>query len=158
MNEISLKKITVAQQAGFKKELSAYLDELGVGGEPYLYFENYWAEENRIPLYFFWKNEKVGFALINDYCILQKGNPKLSIAEFSIFPKYRRQGLGQKMAIKIFETYHGFWEIRTLPENVRALLFWENTISKFVPSFYKNLSAEQAGNTSTNWDGTIFCF
>ena len=90
------------------------------------YIERYLQEEKRHPYLLKCNNELAGF-------VLQRLNEENmnEIAEFFVLNKYRRLRAGTFMANKMFETYKGKWEIRTLRKNERAQKFWRKTIREF---------------------------
>ncbi len=59
------------------------------------------------------------------------------VAEFLIMPRYRRNHIGQKVAIDIFNMYKGNWEVEPIANSKIAYCFWKNTIAKFTNSDYK---------------------
>lgn len=144
-------KIAIEEKADLKSYITSYLQELGVAETEYKYLDSYWMDKNRIPLYFYFQGRKIGFALINEYCLVQDKLPSYSIAEFYIFKNERRNHFGKMIAHSIFDFFSGNWEIRTLKNNESAALFWENVISEYSSSYQK------IGNHSS-WDGLIFIF
>jgi predicted acetyltransferase len=50
------------------------------------------------------------------------------IAEFYILPEKRRQGIGKRAVIEIFDLYPGNWELQVHARNKAAILFWEKVI------------------------------
>lgn len=103
----------------------------------YPWFDNYFTDRDRAA--YFVKDEiteeLLGFVMINKH--LQKFKNGHSIAEFMILPKYRRQKIGQKVAIEIFKIYKGNWEIHPSNNNSRAFSFWNNTIKEYTNNNYK---------------------
>ncbi|MFK8005055.1 MAG: hypothetical protein AB8H03_01735 [Saprospiraceae bacterium] len=151
MSNLYFQKIPLEEKENFKTHLFTYLQELGITENKYPYLDSYWVEKNRIPLYFYFEKRKIGFALVNDYCLEQREEPSYSIAEFYIFEKERRNQFGKKLAFQIFDFFKGNWEIRIMKGNKRSTLFWENVISEYIPHFLKY-------STHPKWEGIIFCF
>ena len=151
METLHFQKIPFEEKAIFKIHLLTYLLELGITDTDYPYLDFYWLEKNRTPLYFYFGKRKIGFALINDYCIEQKTEPAYSIAEFYIFEKERRNHFGKKIAIQVFDFFKGNWEVITMEGNKKSELFWENVISEYASNFSRN-------SNHPDWKGVIFCF
>ncbi len=151
MGNLHFQKISLEEKENFKIHLFTYLQEFGISDTKYPYLNSYWLEKNRTPLYFYFGKRKIGFALINDYCLEQKEEPAISIAEFYIFEKERRNQFGKKIAIKIFDFFQGNWEVRTMEGNKKSMLFWKNVIADYAPNFSKN-------SNHPDWQGQIFCF
>lgn len=103
----------------------------------YPWFDNYFTDRDRTAYFIKDKKTKelLGFAMINEH--LQKFKRGHSIAEFMILPKYRRQKIGQKVAIEIFEIYKGNWEIHPSNNNSKAFSFWNSTIKEYTNNNYK---------------------
>lgn len=144
-------KISIEEKPDLKSHITTYLKELGVTDTEYKYLDSYWMDKNRIPLYFYFQGRKIGFALINEYCLVQNVLPSYSVAEFYIFEHERRKNFGKLIAHSIFDFFSGNWEIRTLKDNDRAEHFWENVISEYTSSYQKF-------DNHSNWEGLIFIF
>ena len=103
----------------------------------YKYFNLYFSDKDR-DAYFIRENvsnKLLGFVMVNTF--LQKFKEGHSVAEFMVIPKYRRQGIGEKAAIKIFEYYPGNWEVKPSLNSKKAYLFWKNTIDKYTNGKYE---------------------
>jgi predicted acetyltransferase len=92
----------------------------------YKYFDDYWSDVRRHPLFIIKSNEVVGFTLIrkldNIYISIHE------VAEFCILPKHRRNGYGNKAVEELLLNYPGYWRIQVYDRNKIAFLFWENII------------------------------
>jgi predicted acetyltransferase len=92
----------------------------------------YWIESNFFP-YLIYVNKKIA-----GFILMQKGSPISDdiniwdISEFFIMRKYKRHGVGNIAAIKIWERFKGFWQVRVLTSNPIACSFWLQTIKKFI--------------------------
>lgn len=151
MPNLQFQKIPFEEKENFKTHLFQYLNELGINDSEYTYLDTYWSDKNRSPLYFYFEKRKIGFALINDYCLNQTDEPARSIAEFFIFENERRNHFGKKIAFQIFDHFGGNWEIRTMKNNKKSELFWKNTISEYTPFYSKK-------SNHPEWKGLIFTF
>jgi predicted acetyltransferase len=54
------------------------------------------------------------------------------LAEFFVVRRFRRRGIGTRIATAVLKQFLGPWEVRVLPCNESGLRFWENTIKVFV--------------------------
>ena len=61
----------------------------------YRYFDEYWAEPDRVPFLVYCDAALAGFVLVNTYTVALAPGAGRSIAEFFIMRKYRRRGVGQ---------------------------------------------------------------
>lgn len=151
MSNLHFQEIPLKEKENFKIHLFIYLKELGITDNEYTYLDSYWTDKNRTPLYFYFGKRKIGFALINDYCLIQETEPARSIAEFYIFENERRNHFGKKIAFQIFDHFGKNWEVRTIRGNEKSELFWENTISEYTSVFSKK-------SNHPKWEGLIFTF
>ena len=94
----------------------------------YPHLEEYWEEENnRFPYVIKKENKYVGFVLVK--YIKSKERSYFSIAEFFIMKKYRRAGMGKKIAVQVFNLHKGKWEVYQKDSNKPAQVFWTKVIS-----------------------------
>ncbi len=115
-------------------EMSAYYDmEMDFSGNyEYRYFDTYFEENGRAAYFVFDDNTLIGFVMINDYsCINDKID--YSIAEFTIFPKYRRKHCAKETMRQIFQEHQGKWEIKFSNQNLSARAFWLKVTKKYTP-------------------------
>ncbi|MCY9656485.1 GNAT family N-acetyltransferase [Paenibacillus chondroitinus] len=70
-----------------------------------------------------------GFVLVRK--ITEGESPKVSVAEFFILRKYRGQGIGKKVAHKLFEMFKGNWSVSWLEKNLPAKTFWTKVIMEY---------------------------
>jgi len=139
-NDIEIVKATVDQQTIFANllELMAYEHteqwKFDIGDNGFYGYEElplFWTDPNRYP-YLIYVNDK-----ISGLVIVQKGSPISDdkdiwdIAEFFIMKKYKKQGIGTKVAHKIWAQFKGCWQVRVLVENEIASAFWLQAIKKF---------------------------
>lgn len=105
---------------------------------PYPYFENYWKEEGRYPLWSVNENgEKVGFILLRDT------GSHFSIAEFYIFPDQRHKGYGRAQLESVINYCRKKGRYRTLfancfDKNKKGYTFW--TGNGFYPVAFEESS------------------
>ena len=69
-----------------------------------------------------------GFALVRQ---IAQDPPTHDMGEFFVLRKYRRTGLGRRVACDLFDRFPGRWEVRELPANVAAQRFWRRTIEDY---------------------------
>ena len=97
----------------------------------YKYFDKYFTDDNRDA--YFIKNKEtdklLGFVMINTYT--QKSDNGHSIAEFMVIPKYRKNKIGQEIAIKCFNMYKGNWEVSPSFGSEQAYAFWKKVIDVY---------------------------
>ena len=118
------------------EESETDLNEMNSNAEfDYKYFDKYFTDNDRFA--YFIKDEisgkLLGFAMINQHTeVVSNG---WSIAEFLIIPKYRRLGIGKKVAFALFDMFKGNWEVSPSYGSEKALSFWEKTISEYCNNY-----------------------
>lgn len=74
----------------------------------------------------------VGFVLLNPYSSIGK-NPDFTIAEFTIFPAYRRKHIAIEAAKAILDKHPGIWEIKYTDKNEKAKRLWNTVAAPYGP-------------------------
>ena len=116
---------------------SQYLEnELNEKGRfNYTRFDNYFTDDNRESYFIKTQNKYIGFVMINEN--LKFNNSGKSVAEFLIMPKYRRNHIGKKVAIEIFNMYPGYWEVEPIENSESAYKFWKKTIEEYTSNDFE---------------------
>lgn len=110
----------------------ADLDRHGLYG--YTYFDQYWTEEGRHPFLVRIDGKLAGFVLVRTPPNTSGEN---RVTEFFIVRKYRRKGIGRRVAFRIFDMFAGRWEIAQVQSNHIARAFWEQAISQYTKGQYE---------------------
>lgn len=127
-----------------------YDDEMDEKGNyHYGYFDAYFTENARKALLLYSDQALVGFAMINPYSYLS-GNPDHVLAEFTVFPMYRRRQLGRAAAELIFRTYPGSWEVKYNEKNAGAKALWNQVTAPYHPARRRYSAVETVLAFSTN--------
>ncbi len=102
------------------------------GNYPYRFFDEYFSDSRR-KAYFIHNDEAlVGFVLLNPYSSIGK-NPDFTIAEFTIFPAYRRKHIAIEAAKAILDKHPGIWEIKYNDKNEKAKRLWNTVAAPYGP-------------------------
>ena len=56
--------------------------------------------------------------------------------------KYRRMGIGLKVATQLFDEHRGLWEICHWRNNFPASRFWEKVVEKYTNNHYQICGTE----------------
>lgn len=113
-----------------------YPDEMDEKGNlHYGHFEEYFADPERKAFFIYAENRMVGFFMMHPYSVLGHC-PDYTLAEFTIFPSYRRKGYAKKAVKEIFSTYKGVWEIKFNEKNHKAKSLWTFVTAPFAPKVY----------------------
>ena len=110
-----------------------YDDEMDENGNlHYGYFEAYFTDPARKAFFLKEAGVLVGFAMINPYSYLGE-HPDHVLAEFTIFPTYRRRHLATQAARMIFARFPGTWEIKYNEKNAAAKALWTKVTGRYAP-------------------------
>lgn len=90
-----------------------------------LYFKDPSRKAYLVKVY----DEIAGFILLNQ--ATENKENKWNMGEFFILAKFQGQGIAKRVAYKVWEMNPGKWEISVIPQNKRALAFWEKVIREF---------------------------
>ena len=111
------------------------VNALGLYG--YSYFDYYWTEDRRFPYFIKVDGKLAGFVMVCDFCYISKDKDTLFMSEFFVMRKYRKLGIGRKVAKEVFNMHKGKWELTVHPKNPVAIKFWTNVIEECVGNNYK---------------------
>lgn len=115
------------------------VNKLGLYGFKYL--DYYWTENNRWAYFIEVDGNLAGFVMINDYPEVPDRKTDYCLSEFFIMYKYRRKGLGKECAFKVFNLYHGKWQLKYHPHNIASVYFWNNVINQYTGGKYELIEA-----------------
>lgn len=138
---VTLKTVQEKDKTLLRNVLQEYLGELSVfyedlpdenGNCNYKYLDAYFTDPARTAYFIYADSTPVGFALLNPYSCCGK-NPDYTMAEFAIFPAYRRKHLASDAVNEILESHPGNWEIKYNEKNIAAKCFWTTITAPFCP-------------------------
>ena len=109
------------------------MDEQGI--YQYEYFDAYFTDAERKAFFIYEDEIMVGFVMLNPYSAIEH-NPDYTIAEFTIFPSYRRNHCAIKAVNLILSIYHGKWEIKYNEKNDGAKKLWTMVTEPYSPVVY----------------------
>ena len=113
-----------------------YPDEMDENGNlGYGYFDEYFTDPKRKAFFIFSDDKMVGFAMINPYSVINR-NPDYTMAEFTVFPTYRRNHYALDAAKLILSKYPGKWEIKYNEKNIGAKKMWTKVTEIYNPVVY----------------------
>lgn len=148
---INLRKVENEEKGLLFNYLQKYLYEMtyyyeddmdAEGNYPYEYFDNYFVDVDRKALFITFNEEIVGFVMINKHSIMEL-DIDYSIAEFTIFPVFRKNHIASEVMKMLFKTYQGKWEIKYSTKNEVGMKLWRNVTKDYSPEIY-SLCDEEA--------------
>lgn len=98
----------------------------------YRYFDSYFKENGRAAYFIYDGEAFIGFSMINDYSCLGDRIDH-AVAEFTVFPRYRRGHRAEEAARSIFRLHPGRWEIKFSDRNLPAAAFWRKITEQYTP-------------------------
>lgn len=102
------------------------------GNYPYGYFDEYFSDPKRAAYLLYDDNILIGFAMLNPYSCIGR-NPDHAMAEFTIFPSYRRKHLAFDAASALLKKHPGRWEIKYNEKNLAAKRLWNKVAASYSP-------------------------
>ncbi len=102
------------------------------GNYHYGYFDKYFSDLKRTAYFLYDDDALIGFAFLHPYSCLAK-TPDHTMAEFTIFPAYRRRHLAFDVATIILEKHPGQWEIKYNEKNIAAKRLWNKVAAPYSP-------------------------
>ena len=110
-----------------------YDDEMDEAGNyHYGYFDAYFTEAQRKAMFIYDDKHLAGFVMINPYSYLDE-KPDYVLAEFTVFPIYRKKHIAKEAVEMIFDRYKGSWEVKYNEANIPAKKLWNRMCAKYNP-------------------------
>lgn len=107
----------------YQYELSDIWDQdLDVHGEYGYLLDRYWSNKTCCPFVARVNGNYAGFALVNRDSPL--GADARWMDQFFVLKKYRRSGIGKRLAGAVISCNHGLWNVGQMTRNVAAREFW----------------------------------
>ena len=108
-----------------------YDDELDENGNyEYQYFPYYFTEKDRQAYFIYDDLQMIGFALINTYSFTDEVIDHC-LAEFTIFPQYRKQGNAMKAIEVLMKERVGSWQMKYSTHNQAGMHLWKKVKEKY---------------------------
>ncbi len=146
----------------YKYDLSEYSkeDPNSHGTFEYNYLDHYWSyavqTESRVPFLVRVNGQLAGFILKygkNAWSALRRPDVDHVLSEFFIMRKWRRQGIGRRVAFELFRRYPGVWEVSQERANAPAQRFWAAVIGEYTQGHFEHIESYPP-----DWDGPVQVF
>ena len=119
-----------------------YDDPMDLNGNyHYGYFDDYFKDDNRVAYFIYNDETLIGFAMLCPYSYIGK-SPDYVLAEFTIFPTFRRHHYAMDAIKLIFDKHPGSWEIKYNEKNIKAKNLWQKVVKPYNPQIV-HLSEEE---------------
>jgi predicted acetyltransferase len=99
--------------------------------------ERFWTEPGRRCFLIRADAALAGFAFIRDEG-QHSGPGTWEVSEFFVLRKFRRQGVGTRAALMLFDLAPGPWEVSQLASNLPAQLFWRAVIDRYTAGHFSD--------------------
>ena len=115
-------------------EMTNYYDDVmdSSGNLHYGYFDAYFTDPKRKAFFLYEENSLIGFAMIHPYSHMGE-KPDYVLAEFTVFPMYRRRHLATRAAETLFGRFRGNWEVKYNEKNTAARNLWTRVMEEYHP-------------------------
>ena len=105
------------------------------GNYHYGHFDDYFSDPKRMAYFIYNDDVLVGFAMLCPYSNVDQ-NPDYTMAEFTIFPSFRRKHFALDAAKIILNKHPGKWEIKYNEKNGGAKKLWNTIAAPYEPEVY----------------------
>lgn len=121
----------------YSHDMSEYFPvELGPDGRfGYRHLPSYWSEPSRFPFFIVEEGKLAGFALAMRGSPATEEPDDLDVAELFVLRSFRRHGVGERAAARLWDTLPGRWVVRVLPANRGAMAFWERAVRSYTSDY-----------------------
>ena len=102
----------------------------GNGKVVYKWFDYYWEESSRYPMYYMVDGVVAGIAMVR-----QLEPYMYEMAEFYVKPEYRVDGNAKAFAMDVMNMFDGNFDISTRYTNPRAVKFWHKVASMYTATY-----------------------
>ena len=106
------------------------------GNYHYGHFDEYFSDSKRTAYLLYDEDTLIGFAMLNPYSCIGK-SPNYTMAEFTVFPAYRRRHLAFDVVNAILKKHPGQWEIKYNENNLAAKHLWNKVSAAYSPEVFR---------------------
>ena len=105
------------------------------GNYHYGHFDDYFTDPKRVAYFIYNDDVLTGFAMLCPYSNIDQ-DPDYTMAEFTIFPSFRRKHFALDAAALILAKHPGKWEIKYNVKNEGAMKLWNTVAAPYRPEVY----------------------
>ncbi len=110
-----------------------------------------WLSDPRCHVFFLRAGHKLaGFAVVKEGSRLSGDAGVYDMAEFFVLKKYRRQRVGERAAVWLFDRFRGPWEVREKRENEGGTAFWRRAIRRYTRGRFEDFVVDDE-----RWHGPV---
>jgi predicted acetyltransferase len=127
------------------------------GNFSYPYLDRYWIDKERYPFLVRVNGKLAGFALVSGGSYFPQPDDRVEksmiIAEFFVMSKFRRQGIGTRVAVDLFNRFPGRWEVSQESNNQNGHYFWRSVIGGYCQGNFEEVELD-----NEIWNGPVQVF
>ena len=110
----------------------------------YRYLDHYWTEPGRYPWLARVEGKLAGLALVRD--VEESGGGTVHVmSEFFVLRKFRRRGVGRRLACRLFDRFPGRWRVEQEAGNHPAQVFWRSVIGEYTKGRFAEIEPGTGG-------------
>jgi predicted acetyltransferase len=98
-------------------------------------FRSYFETPDCFPFSLYAGDERAGFLVVKNIGV--GGTALWNMEQFFVTAKFQRRGQGARLAQEIWTRFRGLWRIEVIPENARALAFWQHLVDRQSAGSYR---------------------
>jgi predicted acetyltransferase len=121
------------------------------GGPGHGMLRGCWTDPRRHTFLIRAGGKLAGFAIVDDHSVPPGAGNRWEMGEFFILRRYRRQGIGERVARLLFDRFRGRWVIYTFPQNAAAQVFWHTIIDRYAGGQFVADRWEGYGGLGYTW-------
>lgn len=142
---VGVRPVAVAERGVIDDMARRYYAEVLPNGPLYhpRMLDRYWSEAGRHPYLVEVDGAPAGFALVWNH---DDGTHEL--AEFTVRPEFRHQGIGTQAALLVFESLGGAWTVGVSRHVPQAMAFWDSCLHGAQELFDIEEGPPRTGNQS----------
>jgi predicted acetyltransferase len=152
MMDIQIVSATLQDETAFRNLYQFYMYEFSTfmgwapnyaGRFPEDDLDGCWTDKKRHPFLIKVDGRLAGFAIVDHpdgSCFGDEPNavePVAFMAEFFVMAAVQGQGVGERVAVMLFEMFPGRWEVFELNQNKNAQAFWRKIIGRYTNNNYQ---------------------
>jgi predicted acetyltransferase len=124
------------------------------GRFPYIDLGEFFARDTRHAYVIRVDDKLAGFALVCRGDAFRDPDELVWwMEEFFVMRKYRRRGVGERVATQLFERFGGTWEVGEVRTNLGAQAFWRAVIGRYTGGDYEEFDPDDE-----RWRGPVQYF
>lgn len=132
----------------------AHGDVTDEGRFPYMDLSEFFCRPVRRAYFVRVDGKLAGFALAYEGEAFRNPSERVWwMEEFFVMRKYRKRGVGERVATQLFDAIGGAWEVGQVPTNVGAQAFWRTVIGRYTGGDFEEFELDDE-----RWRGPVQYF